>query len=98
MFDALLFRKHRRLYRERIRATPRWDYYAITGTLLLAPFMPALLVPWAVLTARFCLQRVRGASKAPLHLLEMLVTSVAIPPLAVFWRLVGALRFRVAFV
>jgi GT2 family glycosyltransferase len=98
MFDALLFRKHRRLYRERIRATPRWDYYAITASLLIAPFIPALLVPWAVLTARFFLQRVRGASKAPLHLLEMLVTSMAIPPLAVFWRVAGALRFRVAFV
>jgi hypothetical protein len=28
----------------------------------------------------------------------MIVTSIAIPPLAVFWRLVGALKFRVALV
>ena len=97
MFDALLYRKHRRLYRERIRATPRWDYYAMTGSLLLSPFVPALLVPWALLTLKFFLERARGTSRAPRHLLEMLVTSIAIPPLAVFWRLVGAVRFRVAF-
>jgi GT2 family glycosyltransferase len=97
MFDALLFRKHRRLYRERIRATPRWDYYAITGSLLLSPLVPALLVPWTLLTLKFFLERARGTSRAPRHLLEMLVTSIAIPPLAVFWRLVGAVRFRVAF-
>jgi hypothetical protein len=28
----------------------------------------------------------------------MIVTSVAIPPLAVFWRLAGAFKFRVPFV
>ena len=27
-----------------------------------------------------------------------LVTSILIPPLSVFWRLVGALRFRTAFI
>jgi hypothetical protein len=29
---------------------------------------------------------------------EMVVTSAAIPPLSIFWRLRGAVRFRVAFV
>lgn len=98
MFDALLYRKHRRLYRSRIRATPRWDYYAIAGSLLLSPLFPKLLFLWGALTARFFLARLKGTSRAPLHVLEMLVTSIAIPPLAVFWRIVGALRYRVAFV
>ncbi len=98
MFDALLFKKHRALYRSRIRAGARWDYYAITAALglTLAGFAPAALV-WAVLTGRFFVHRLRGASKRPGHVLEMLVTSVLIPPLAVFWRLAGALRYRVAF-
>jgi glycosyltransferase involved in cell wall biosynthesis len=98
MFDALLFKKHRALYRSRIRAGARWDYYAIVASLLLAAigFMPAIAV-WALLTARFFLHRMRGASARPGHVLEMLVTSVLIPPLAVFWRLAGALRYRVAF-
>jgi len=97
MFDALLYRKHRRLYRERIRATPRWDYYAITACLVAGPVLPVFLLPWAALTLRFLFQRLRGNSRSPSHVLEMLVTSIAIPPLAVFWRLVGAVRFRVAF-
>ncbi len=97
MFDALLYRKHRDLYRRRIRAHPRWDYYAIVGALLIAPVFPPAWVVWGLLTARFVFARLRGASKRPRHVLEMLVTSVLIPPIAVFWRLAGALRYRVAF-
>jgi GT2 family glycosyltransferase len=98
MFDALLFRKHRALYRSHIRGVPRWDYYAIVACLLAAPLWHPALVLWLVLTVRLCLQRLRGTSKAPSHVAEMVVTSILIPPLSVFWRLVGALRFRVAFV
>jgi GT2 family glycosyltransferase len=98
MFDALLFRKHPRLYRERIRRAPRWDYYAVVASLLLGTLSPWWLVAWALLTARFCLHRLRGTSKAPAHIAEMVVTSILIPPLSVFWRIVGALKFRVAFI
>jgi GT2 family glycosyltransferase len=102
MFDALLFKKHRRLYRERIRATARWDYYAIVLSLVLALFLAspagyAALAFWALLTLKFFQQRMRGTSRRASHLFEMAVTSIAIPPLAVFWRIVGALKFRVAF-
>jgi GT2 family glycosyltransferase len=97
MFDALLFKKHPRLYRERIRATPRWDYYLIVGSMFLGAFNPVFLLLWAMLTARFCWRRLRGTALTPRHALEMVVTSIAIPPAAVFWRAVGALRFRVAF-
>jgi cellulose synthase/poly-beta-1,6-N-acetylglucosamine synthase-like glycosyltransferase len=97
MFDALLFKKHRRLYRSRIRARPRWDYYGAVGALMLSPVFPAALLLWAGLTGRFFLQRMRGTSRRPAHVLEMLLTSMLIPPLAVFWRLRGALRYRVAF-
>jgi GT2 family glycosyltransferase len=97
MFDALLFKKHPRLYRERIRAAPRWDYCVIVASLLVAPlWTPAWLV-WLLFTGRFFVQRLHGTSRAPGHLLEMILTSIAIPPVAVFWRLVGALRFKVAF-
>jgi GT2 family glycosyltransferase len=98
MYDALLFRKHRALYRERIRSGARWDYYLIVGLL----FAGALgsgwaLLLWVVLTVRLAAHRLRGASKRPSHVLEMLVTSALIPPVAVFWRAVGAWRYRVAF-
>jgi GT2 family glycosyltransferase len=97
VFDALLFRKHPRRYRERIRAAPRWDYYLTVLLLLLAPFSSVALLGWLALTARFVAHRLRGTSKAPAHVAEMVVTSILIPPLSVFWRIVGALRYRVAF-
>lgn len=98
VFDALLFRKHPQLYRSRIRAAPRWDYYAIVLCLLLAPFTWIAFAFWAGLTGRFIAERLHGTSKAPRHVAEMIVTSTLIPPLSVFWRIVGALRYRVAFV
>ena len=51
----------------------------------------------ALLTARFCLSRLLPSAKRASHVLEMVVTSTLIPPLAVFWRFVGAVRFRVVF-
>lgn len=98
VFDALLFRKHPRLYRERIRAAPRWDYYLTVLCLALSPLSWWALAAWAILTGRFVARRLHGTSKAPAHVAEMVVTSILIPPLSVFWRIVGALRYRVAFV
>ncbi len=98
VFDALLFRKHPRLYRERIRAAPRWDYYLTVLCLVLAPISWIAFLAWLGLTARLIACRLRRTSKAPKHVAEMVVTSVLIPPLAVFWRIVGALKYRVALV
>lgn len=105
-FDALLYKKHPALYRRKIRATPRWDFYLTVGSLLLsvaAALAGAAAIAavsgavWLFLTSRFCLQRLRRTSKAPSHVAEMIVTSVLIPPLAVFWRAIGAFKFRVGF-
>ncbi|HMM76631.1 MAG TPA: glycosyltransferase family A protein [Gammaproteobacteria bacterium] len=102
-FDALLYRKYPRLYRERIRARPQWRYYAIvlaaavalagavSGRWSVAAIAAAI---WGALTLAFCLRRLRGTTRAPAHLAEMLLTSIAIPPLAVYWRAIGAWRFR----
>ena len=97
VFDALLYKKHPRLYRERIRAKPRWDYYAIVASLSLGIVHPGFALAWGLLTLRLLLRRLRGTTLSPRHIVEMALTSIAIPPLAVFWRLVGALRYRVAF-
>jgi glycosyltransferase involved in cell wall biosynthesis len=103
MFDALLYKKHPQLYRTRIRAQPRWDYYAIVATLLGAALAFAVglaglgwlcLLGWAALTARFCVARLRGTRRAARDIAEVVLTSLAIPAVAVFWRAVGALRFR----
>jgi cellulose synthase/poly-beta-1,6-N-acetylglucosamine synthase-like glycosyltransferase len=106
LFNALLYKKHPTLYRQRIQPAPPWRYYRIIGALLVAlgaglagQRRPAALagLAWAAMTAQFCLQRLVGASHAPRHLAEMVVTSALIPPQAVFWRLRGALRYRVFF-
>lgn len=106
MFDALLYRKHPALYRSRIRKAPRWDYYAAAAALALAALALAAgaprvaLVPaavWGTITGALCLKRLRHTSRAPDHVAEMLVTSALIPPLALFWRVVGAIKYRTWF-
>ncbi|WP_156396670.1 glycosyltransferase family 2 protein [Noviherbaspirillum sp. Root189] len=105
-FDALLYKKHPTLYRRKIRGKPRWDFYLTVGALLvMLVSLPADAkgvtvlsgLVWAFMTVRFCVQRLRKTSKAPGHVLEMLVTSALIPPMAVFWRAVGAFRYKVGF-
>jgi GT2 family glycosyltransferase len=107
LFDALLYKKHPRLYRARIRARPRWDYYFIVAALVFAVFALAAGklalaltagTAWLVATLAFAWKRLRNTSKAPAHVAEMLFTSSVIPPLAVFWRVYGALKFRTLFV
>jgi GT2 family glycosyltransferase len=106
LWDALLYKKHPALYRRRIRPRPLWDYYAVVGSLLVAGgaalagsgvVAGVALGAWALLTGRFCARRLRGTSHAPRHVLEMVVTSALIPPLSVFWRQAGAVRFRVFY-
>jgi GT2 family glycosyltransferase len=105
-FNALLYKKHPRLYRERIQATAPIRYYAATTAILSAAAAvasgrrgPALLAGgvWAFLVARFCQERLARTSRAPGHVAEMAVTSALIPTAAVYWRLRGALSFRVGF-
>jgi hypothetical protein len=104
--QALLFKKHPLLYRQKIQGRPPWDYYAIVAVLLLALVATAVKLPlmaaagvlaWLVLTVRLCRGRLHDTSRRLKHVAEIIVTSVLIPPMAVFWRLSGALRYRVRF-
>jgi glycosyltransferase involved in cell wall biosynthesis len=105
-FNALLYKKHPALYRQRIQPRPPWHYYGAAATLMAtlagaAGGLTSLTLAgsglWLALTARFCGRRLRGTSHAPAHVAEMAVTSALIPLLSVYWRLRGALRFRVFF-
>ena len=106
VFDALLFKKHRTLYRTRILASPPWHYYLTVGGLAVAlvaslagwsTLALAAVAVWLVLTLRFTLLRLRGTSHRASHVAEMLWTSIVIPPLALWWRAVGNVRYRVLF-
>ncbi len=106
MYNALLYRKHPQLYRQRIQSAPPWRYYAVVGALALglagaARRRPARLAVglglWGALTMQFCRVRLRGAAQTPAHRAEMLVTSAIIPPVCIYWRLCGAIRYRTLF-
>ena len=105
-YNALIYKKHPRLYREKVQRHPPFLYYAILGLLLISGWTAcngfvraaqAGLLGWVLLTAYFILKRLKGNSLDPAHIGEMIWTSLLIPPLAVFWRLAGAVRYRVLF-
>lgn len=104
--DALLYKKHPQLYRQKIRQPPDWHDVAVVASLVLAICglwlgHELLAVTaggiWLVLTAMLCIRRLRDTAKTPSHVAAVVVTSLFIPPLALFWRLVGAVRHRVRY-
>jgi len=105
-FNALLFKKYPDFYRRHNPHEPPVAYYTASASLLcgglaLAQGQVALATLGASIfcwhSLAFCLRRLRGTSRHPKHVAEMLVTSLIIPPYAVFWRLYGAVKYRVAF-
>ena len=105
-FDALLYKKHPRLYRERILRSPPWDYYGIVALTLAAPALWLLDVPGSAVMSlliaivgigRLAVRRLRPTARTPAHVLEMVLTSALIPFLSVYWRLRGAIHFRVFY-
>jgi len=107
MFDALLYKKYPRWYRRDVRPHPPYAYYAavasgLCGLAGAATGHPALalggVLAWVALALRFARRRLAATSHAPRHVAEMLWTSLWIPWLSLYWRLLGSLRFRVLFV
>ncbi|HEX6704581.1 MAG TPA: glycosyltransferase [Albitalea sp.] len=105
-FDALLYKKHPRHYRERIRPRPPWDHYLVVGLALAALALSVAgrtdaALPCAagslLLMLRIAAHRLRHTARTPSHVAEMIATSALIPFLSVYWRLRGALSFRVPF-
>lgn len=106
MFNALLYKKYPRLFRSHILASPLWNYYAmivlfvagasffIGGWYVLATIF---FGGWLLLEASFIVKRLRHNSHSASHLGEMIVTSLFIPFLSVFWTLYGACKFKVFF-
>lgn len=106
-FDALLYKKHPRLYRTKINPGSPWRYYLIVASAVLAVALWSLGWPRAALVLgllawfgvmRFALKRLHNASHTPAHVAEMLLTSLLIPFLAIYWRVRGAIHFKVMFI
>lgn len=106
MFNALLYKKYPQLYRKKIQSSPRWNYYLIVLSSLIFVFTvfteykTIALVSffiWFFLTASFIQKRLKSTSKKPKHVVEMIVTSICIPFISVYWQLYGAWKYRVFF-
>lgn len=102
-FDALLHKKHPQRYRQALRAGHGWDHYATVAALVLVPAGQLAGAPvlagagaaaWVCLTGWLCVRRLHGTSRSASHVTEILLTSCLIPPLAVFWRIAGVIRFQ----
>lgn len=104
-YNPLLYKKHPQLYRRWIGHSPRWYYAASAAGIGAVTALAArrrglagvLGGLWLVMTAGFAIKRLRGTSKRPSHLAEMAVTSAVIPPLSVFYRIKGSVRFKTLF-
>jgi glycosyltransferase involved in cell wall biosynthesis len=106
-FEALLFRKYPNLYRQKIGIRSVWHYYLI-NLLWLVLFISAInghyqavqlaAIGLSMLLLAFAMKRLRKTDKSVNHMLEMLSTSMVIPTLSVYWRLYGAIKYRVLFI
>lgn len=107
IYDALLFKKYPMLYRNRIRRYPVWNYYiTILLWLLLLSFIAINAISAIIITSTllvcsisfFIYKRIKNTDKSFPHLVEMLITSILIPFLSVYWSIYGAIKFRVFFI
>jgi glycosyltransferase involved in cell wall biosynthesis len=108
MFNALLYKKHPSLYRrKKIQIIPPWHYYVMVVSflcvwvsiiLLLSVYLSiGALIIWLGLVSGFIVKRLSGNSHGSKHIFEMIITSILIPFLSVFWRLYGAVKYKVLF-
>ncbi|RTZ48313.1 glycosyltransferase [Candidimonas sp. SYP-B2681] len=102
MFDVLLYRKHPDLYRQRIRSGAPWFYLSVSACLvttvaaLLSGWYTLALasaMAWGGLSLFFFLRRLMDSSFTVRNVVELFVTSIFIPPLSIFWRAAGVVRF-----
>jgi HAD superfamily hydrolase (TIGR01662 family) len=103
--DALMRRRHGPGWRARIGGDPgRLAPHALT-TLTAATALAAAAgrhvrlastagLAWAGLTARFASHRILAGPRDPAEIARMVATSIAIPPLAIWHRLAGEVRWR----
>ena len=107
IFNALLYKKYPGLYRRRINSKAPWNYYAcivsfsglITGIIAQSQLLILLsLFTWTALVSSFIIRRLQATSKSPNHIMEVILTSIAIPFVSVYYQLYGAWKYRVLFI
>ncbi|RYC68779.1 glycosyltransferase family 2 protein [Spirosoma sordidisoli] len=106
-YDALLYKRHPELFRQRIetdRALVLEYYASVLGVLMgvLGALISSSLVSvvgfgiWGVLSVNLIRRRWPDQPSRPL-VQQTILTSLATPFLAVYWRLYGAIKYRVLY-
>lgn len=107
MFNALLYKKYPDLYRGKIQSRSPLNYYvfisSFAGILIGLALQSGLsafisLLVWLILLIHFTIRRLATTSRSAGHVSEMLITSMVIPFLSVYWQFYGAVKYRVLFV
>jgi glycosyltransferase involved in cell wall biosynthesis len=107
MYDALLYKKHPKLFRKKIRSISPVLYYAIivSFTVLITGLFSghnlltiAGFVAWVTFTAYFIFKRLYATQLSLSHMAEMIVTSFIIPFASVYWQWYGAVKYKVLFI
>jgi glycosyltransferase involved in cell wall biosynthesis len=108
MYDALLYKKHPQLFRIKVRKiTSPILYYLIIASFLFMLIGVVIkqhsladigLVGWLGFTAFFIIKRLYITKLSLNHITEMVITSLIIPFISVFWQWYGAIKYRVLFI
>lgn len=106
LYDALIFKKFPHLYRRKLSPKIIYDFYFIVLADIIC--LIALFTGWFYIAAvtflvvfimifTFFYKRIKNTKKSRDHIWEMWVTSLVLPFLSVYWRIFGALKFKVLF-
>lgn len=107
LYNALLYKKYPRLYRQKIQPAPPVLYYAIilaffimlSGIIVQSSNVTAFgFAIWGGLNIHFIVKRLYGKTLSATHVAEMIATSLVIPFLSVYWQWYGAVKYKVLFI
>jgi glycosyltransferase involved in cell wall biosynthesis len=103
MFNALLYKKHPALYKQKIGARPIWMYYVMIilfafsiTSIFTSKFSVSIIafLLWMIFVFIFTEKRLKGTSKKISHVTEMFATSIIIPFFSVYWTLYGSIKYK----
>ncbi|QPH41276.1 glycosyltransferase family 2 protein [Pedobacter endophyticus] len=103
LYDVLLFKKYPELYRQKIQPRPLWNYYLFISLFLLTVIAVGMqnkgIARWTAVLMLiplgwFFYKRIRITRKSATHIAEMLLTSMLIPFVSVYWRGYGIIKFK----
>jgi len=107
IYNALLYKKFPNLYRAKITHKTSFLYCTLFFLLIMMPlfllgglsklFIVSALI-WCILTLYFVFMRLKGASKSLSHISEMVITSIFIPYVSIYWRIYGSIKYKVLLV